>query len=184
MKPILSLKKPVKDAVNTNTASTPVVNVAKRKPSESKAPTPQDVKKEQSLLNFKTNEENRLQKLACVEKLKPIVKAYFEDSAIFSETVVVDEVECLRPLSIGVGYTSLKYLREQPDVIGCSTTVLRTLISLLLRTHVTNRKYLNGTVKFNNRFELNGNLAGEICMDHKKRAERLLQLEYNQLPSL
>lgn len=39
---------------------------------------------------------------ACSEKVKPLLVAYLSDKAILRVTVLVDGVECLRPLAVGI----------------------------------------------------------------------------------
>ena len=174
MRPKLTLKKPVKNTeITIPTPDVPKVT-KEPKPIESRKSSQQDTKKIQSQLNANKNEEVRLRNRAYVEKINPIVITYFAKSTIFSDTVIVDDVECLRPLRIGVAKSVYATLREHPDVKGCSKTLLEKMITGILKKHVSSTKYLNGILKFQDRYDLDGNTNGLIIEKHKKRAEKML----------
>ena len=74
------------------------------------------------LANQRMNEEQHARRLVQVAKVQPLVDAYFSDKSILSETVLLDGVECFRPLAIGIHNTVLDWLRAQPETVGCSQT--------------------------------------------------------------
>lgn len=91
---------------------------------------------------------------------------------MFRETVLVDGVECFRPLAIGVHKTILAWLRQQPETLGCSNTLLIDLIKAALGPHVAKLPYLAGLLKFQDRFDLDGNAVGVVEDKHRARAEK------------
>lgn len=120
-----------------------------------------------------------MRNIAFAEKIKPILKEYFAKSAIFSDTVIVDGIKCFRPLRIGVAKSTYAFLHEQPDTDGCSKDFLLKLISLVVGKHVSSPKYLNGILKFQDRYDLDGNTNGLVIEKHKKRAVKML-LKFKQ----
>ena len=128
------------------------------------------------LANQLINEEQHARRLAQVAKVQPLVDSYFSDKVILRETVVVDGVECLRPLVVGIGKIVLAWLRTQPETLGCSNILLNDLIGLVLKPHVLKPQYLAGILKFNERFDFSGNVVGEVSTKHKKHAEKFSKL--------
>ena len=184
MRPILSLKKkpapapadavtpqPVEPAVSVQPAdSTQPAKAAKPSPQEAK-----EAKEARTAANRLLNEAQHARRLAQWDRLKPLVEAYCADQALFRETVLVDGVECLRPLAIGVHKTLFAWLREQPDAQGASNILLMDLIKAVLRPHVAQPRYLAGLLKFQDRFDLDGNAAGVVEDQHKARAQKAWQ---------
>lgn len=157
MKQTLKLKKPV---------AIPVVKAPRK-------PVAQVEAAALRLANRLLNEEQHARRLAQIAKVQPFVDSYFSDKAILRETVFVDGVECFRPLVVGIGKTVFSWLRAQPETLGCSNILLNDLIELVLKPHVSKPQYLAGLLKFQERFDFDGNVAGEVLAKHKTRAEKL-----------
>lgn len=133
------------------------------------------------LANQLMNEEQHARRLAQIAKVQPLVDSYFSDKAILRETVFVDGVECFRPLVVGVGKTVFAWLRAQPETLDCSNILLNDLIELVLKPHVSKPQYLAGILKFQERFDLAGNVAGEVLGKHKFHAEKVSQKRTSDL---
>ena len=186
MRPTLTLKKkpvpaplvPVATPAEPAQPVEPAVSVPpvdSTKPAKPAKQSPQTEKEARTAANRLLNEAQHARRLAQWDRLKPLVEAYCSDQALFRETVLVDGVECLRPLAIGVHKTLFAWLREQPDAQGASNILLMDLIKAVLRPHVAQPRYLAGLLRFQNRFDLDGNAAGVVEDKHKARAEKALQ---------
>lgn len=156
MKPTLKLKKPV---------VAPIVKAPKKL-------TPQAEKVKRHLENSQLNAEAFARRKAQMERVKPLVDAYFACTLIFHETVFVDGVECLRPLAVGVRKTIFAIFKTQPEFQDCTNTVINDLISDVLGEHTCKPKYLLGLLKLNDRFDLEGNVFSSITPSHKIKAEK------------
>ena len=180
MRPTLTLKKkpapaplapvspqaePVQPAVSVEPAEP--VKPVKQSPKEA-----QEAKEARTAANRLLNQEQHARRLAQWDQFKPLVEAYVADHPMFNQTVWVEGVECFRPLAIGVHKTILAWLREQPEALGCSNTLLIDLIKTTLEPHVAKPHYLAGLLKFQHRFDLDGNAAGVVEDKHKARAEK------------
>jgi hypothetical protein len=117
-------------------------------------------------LNAEGYERRRLQ----VEKAKPLFDAYFADKPALRETVLIDGVECLRPLMIATRKTIFTFFKAHPDLQDLTNTVIADLISEALKAHVAKPQYAAGLVKFNERFDLDGNPVDAISEKHKATA--------------
>lgn len=180
MRPTLTLKKkpppaPVDTVSPTTQPAEPVTatdpaKLAKLSPQQAK-----EIKEARTAANRLLNQEQHARRLAQWERLKPLVDAYCSGQALLRETVLVDGVECLRPLTVGVHKTILAWLREQPETQGCSNILLMDLIKAALAPHVARPLYLVGLLKFQDRFDLDGNPSGAVEDKHRARAEKALQ---------
>jgi hypothetical protein len=162
MRPTLKLKKPVAAPV-----AAPIVKAPKKL-------TPQAEKAKRHLENSQLNAEAFARRKAQIEKVKPLVYAYFAENLIFHQTVFVDGVECLRPLAVGVRKIIFAFFKTQPEFQDCTNTVINDLISEVLGEHTRNPKYLLGLLKLNNRFDLEGNVFSPITPIHKLKAEKII----------
>ena len=128
------------------------------------------------LANQRMNEEQHARRLVQVAKVQPLVDAYFSDKSILSETVLLDGVECFRPLAIGIHKTVLQWLRAQPETVGCPQTLLNDLLEAVLKPHVSSPQYRAGLLKFQERFDLHGNVAGIVSEKQKAKLQKSLEL--------
>ena len=180
MRPILTLKKkPAPDLlasvaipaepVQPAEPAKPVepAKAAKQSPNEAQA-----AKEARAAANRLLGQELADRRRAYSEKLKPLLEAYFSDKAILRETVLIDGVECLRPLAVGIHKTIFAWLREQPDAQGASNTLLMDLIKAVLGLHVAQPKYLAGLLNCQDRFDLDGNATGVVKDKQRERAEK------------
>lgn len=173
MRPTLTLKKPAPAQVATVTPDAkPDVPV---EPAKVAKQSPKEAKEAQAAANRLLQEELRVRRIALSEKVKPLVDAYFSDKTILRETVLVDGVECLRPLAVGVHKTIFSWLRAQPEAEGCSNTLLVHLIKPVLEPHVSRPEYLAGLLKFQDRFDLDGNVVSPVADKHKTYAQKTLR---------
>jgi hypothetical protein len=187
MRPTLTLKKkpvpapqaPVVAVAPTEPAPPvvvePAVSVEPAPPAQSKPAklSPKEVqaaKEARAAANRLLGQELAARRRAGTERVKPLLDAYWADQALFHETVLIDGVECLRPLAVGVHKTLLAWLRTQPQAEGCSNTLLNDLVKALLGPHVAQPGYRAGLLKFQDRFDLDGQVAGAISDPHKARA--------------
>ncbi len=141
-----------------------------------KAPNPSQPaaeKERRRLENIQFSAQSAANKQAAVQKVAPLLNAYLAGKPILSMTVVVDGVECFRPLAVGVRHTLIAWLRTQPEsAVDCSATVLNELISLALKPHVDAPKYLAGVLKFDERFDLDGEVCGVVSAKQKANATK------------
>lgn len=128
------------------------------------------------LANRVLNEEQHARRLSQILKIQPVLDAYFA-KPVFQDTVVVDGVECFCPLFIGIRKTTFTWLRTQPETFDCSNILLTDLINLVLEPHVLKRQYVAGLLKFNERFDLDGNPMGEVLPNHKIHAQKMIQVD-------
>lgn len=169
-RPLLQLKKRVVAAPPPPVVAAPVVA-----PPLKKAPNPPKpaVEKERRRLeNMALSALAASKRRADMAKVAPLLTAYLTRKPILSVTVVVDDVECFRPLAVGVRHAVLAWLRTQPETVDCSATVLNDLISLALKPHVNEPKYLAGVLKFDERFDLDGQVCGAVTAKHKANATK------------
>lgn len=185
MRPILTLKKKpssVPPAASETVAepAPPLLAepVASAEPVNAEQPAklfPQEAKQARLAANRLVNEELRARRRAGVERLQPLVDAYMAGHPLFHQTTWVEGVECLKPLAIGVHKAILTWLREQPEALDCSNTLLIDLIKAALEPHVSKPAYLAGLLKFQDRFDLDGNPNGVVKDKHRARAKKMLQ---------
>jgi hypothetical protein len=182
-RPTLQLKKPTP-------VSAPVVTVT---PAPAKKPTPAPVLKPVSakkavkppkplpekerlrLENIRINAEGYARRQAQIEKIKPLIDAYFAEKPVFREIVMVDGVECFRPLMIGARKVVFQFFKTQPEFQDYTNTVLNDLISERFEIHAAKPQYVAGLVKFNERFDLDGNPVDAISEKHKAKALVMLE---------
>jgi hypothetical protein len=205
MRPILSLKKkpvptladtvtpapqpaepvkapePVEPAVSVQPAAEPAkpAKVAKPSPKEAQA-----AKAARAEANRLLGQELSARRRAGTERLKPLLDAYWADQAILHDTVLIDGVECLQPLAVGVHKTLIAWLRAQPQAEGCSNTLLYDLVKALLGPHVAKPHYLAGLLHCPERFHLDGSVARPVAEPHKARARKVLKKAMAATPPL
>lgn len=186
MRPTLTLKKKPSPAPLAPVA-TPAEPVQPAEPAKAAKQSPkaaQEAKEARAAANRLLNEEQHARRLAQWDQLKPLVDAYCSDQSLLRETVLVDGVKCFRPLAVGVHKTILAWLREQPQTLGCSNILLTDLIKAALAPHVAKPPYLAGLLKFQDRFDLDGNPAGVVEDKHRARAEKAWQrLQTKAMPA-
>ncbi len=185
MRPILTLKK--KPSIVSASPLEPVAEPAPPPLAEPVAPlepdnadqpaklSPQEAKQARLAANRLVNEELRARRRAGAERLQPLVAAYVADHPLFNQTVWVEGVECSKPLAIGIHKAILTWLRQQPEALGCSSSLLIDLIRSALESHVIKPSYLAGLLKFQDRFDLDGNPSGVVKDKHKARAQKMLR---------
>ena len=191
MRPILTLKKkPAPDllasvailaeTVQPAEPAKPVepAKAAKQSPKEAQA-----AKEARAAANRLLGQELAARRRAYSDKLKPLLEAYLSEKAILRETVLIDGVECLRPLAVGIHNTVFAWLREQPDAQGASNTLLMDLIKAVLGLHVAQPQYLAGLLNCQDRFDLDGNATGVVKDKQRERAEKALRKLQQQAPT-
>lgn len=183
MRPILTLKKKPAPNLLASVAipAEPVQPAEPAKPVEPAKAAKQSPKEAQAAKEARAA-ANRLlgqeladRRRAYSDKLKPLLEAYFSDKAILRETVLIDGVECLTPLAVGIHKTVFAWLREQPDAQGASNTLLMDLIKAFLGLHVAQPQYLAGLLNCQDRFDLDGNPNGVVKDKQRERAEKALR---------
>lgn len=142
------------------------VNPPKKKPKAQPNPDKEKIRLE----NIRINAEEVVRRKVQIEKAKPLMDAYFEKNPVFRESVLIDGVECLRPLMIGTRKSLFTLFKSNPELQDCTNTVLTDLISDALESHVAKPQYVAGLVKFNERFDLEGNPVEAIAEKHKAGA--------------
>lgn len=185
MRPILTLKKKLSPVLPSpletvaEPAPPPLAEpVASPEPVNADQPvklSPQEAKQARLAANRLVNEELRARRRAGAERLQPLVDAYVASHPMFNQTVWVEGVECLKPLAIGIHKAILTWLRQQPEALGCSSSLLIDLIRSALESHVIKPSYLAGLMKFQDRFDLDGNPNGIVKDKHRARAKKMLQ---------
>lgn len=186
MRPTLTLKKrpaalapadaavepPPVDAAALQPAPMPTENPPKV--SKAAKPSAKALKEARTEANRLLGQEQYARRAAYLSKMEPIVQAHLNDQPLMRDTVVVDGVECLRPLAIGVHKTFLAQLRSLPEAQGCSNTVINDLIKAVMEAHVRKLQYMHGLLKFPHRFDLEGNPADAIGDELRRRIQTRL----------
>lgn len=167
-------KKPATEAaLPPETTDQPVPKAAKaKKPMAEELKAAKDAKTE---ANRRLNEEQQARRAAQGRKLRPFVKNYIYSHAVMSDTVQVDDVECLRPLALGVHKIFFAQVRAMPESEGCSNLLITDAIKSVMHAHVAKPQYLSGMLKFEHRFTLEGNPAEPIDEGQRARAQEMQQ---------
>ena len=158
--------------LNKTIAPAPLPTKAPEPKKKSVKPNPNAEKERLKLENIKRDQEAYARRKEQIEKLQPIVDAYFLGKPIMAEVVLIGSVACLKPLAIGVRKTIFAALKAQPTFDNCTNTVLNDLISTVLKRHTSKPEYLAGVLKFADRFSIDGAVTGEVTQQHKASAAR------------
>lgn len=153
------------------------------KAAKAKKPTPEErkaAKDAQTEANRRLNEEQRARRAAQGRKLRPFVKSHIYSHAVMSDTVQVDDVECLRPLALGVHKIFFAQVRAMPESEGCSNLLITDAIKSVMHAHVAKPQYLSGMLKFEHRFTLEGNPAEPIDEGQRARAQEMQQQRHRK----
>ena len=153
------------------------------KAAKAKKPTPEErkaAKDAQTEANRRLNEEQRARRAAQGRKLRPFVKSHIYSHAVMRDTVQVDDVECLRPLALGVHKIFFAQVRAMPESEGCSNLLIADAIKSVMYAHVAKPQYLNGMLKFEHRFTLEGNPAEPIDEGQRTRAQEMQQQRHHK----
>lgn len=153
------------------------------KAAKAKKPTPEErkaAKDAQTEANRRLNEEQRARRAAQGRKLRPFVKSHIYSHAVMRDTVQVDDVECLRPLALGVHKIFFAQVRAMPESEGCSNLLITDAIKSVMYAHVAKPQYLNGMLKFEHRFTLEGNPAEPIDEGQRTRAQEMQQQRHHK----
>ncbi|WP_145995381.1 ProQ/FINO family protein [Macromonas bipunctata] len=153
------------------------------KAAKAKKPTPEErkaAKDAQTEANRRLNEEQRARRAAQGRKLRPFVKSHIYSYAVMSDTVQVDDVECLRPLALGVHKIFFAQVRAMPESEGCSNLLIADAIKSVMYAHVAKPQYLSGMLKFEHRFTLEGNPAEPIDENQRARAQEMQQQRHRK----
>jgi hypothetical protein len=176
VKPAKAKKPAAEAATQPETTGQPVPTAPKaakaKKATAEELKAAKDAKTE---ANRRLNEEQQARRAAQGRKLRPFVKHYIYSHAVMSDTVQVDDVECLRPLALGVHKIFLAQLRTMPEAEGCSNLLITDAIKSVMHAHVAKPQYLNGMLKFEHRFTLEGNPAEPIDEGQRARAQEMQQ---------
>lgn len=167
-------KKPATEAAPPpETTDQPVPKAAK-----AKKPTPEELKAAKDAkteANRRLNEEQQARRAAQGRKLRPFVKSHIYSHAVMRDTVQLDDVECLRPLALGVHKVFFAQVRAMPESEGCSNLLITDAIKSVMHAHVARPQYLSGMLKFEHRFTLEGNPAEPIDEGQRARAQEMQQ---------
>lgn len=153
------------------------------KAAKAKKPTPEErkaAKDAKTEANRRLNEEQRARRAAQGRKLRPFVKSHIYSHAVMSDTVQVDDVECLRPLALGVHKIFFAQVRAMPESEGCSNLLITDAIKSVMYAHVAKPQYLSGMLKFEHRFTLEGNPAEPIDENQRARAQEMQQQRHRK----
>ena len=153
------------------------------KAAKAKKPTPEERKAAQDAqteANRRLNEEQRSRRAAQGRTLRPFVKSHIYSHAVMSDTVQLDDVECLRPLALGVHKIFFAQVRAMPESEGCSNLLITDAIKSVMYAHVAKPQYLNGMLKFEHRFTLEGNPAEPIDEGQRTRAQEMQQQRHHK----
>ncbi|MFW9621942.1 MAG: ProQ/FINO family protein, partial [Macromonas sp.] len=153
------------------------------KAAKAKKPTPEELKAAKDAkteANRRLNEEQQARRAAQGRKLRPFVKSHIYSHAVMRDTVQLDDVECLRPLALGVHKIFLAQLRTMPEAEGCSNLLITDAIKSVMHAHVAKPQYLSGMLKFEHRFTLEGNPAEPIDEGQRARAQEMQQQRHRK----
>ena len=184
MRPTLTLKK--RPAVDLIKADEPIevkksvqVTETENLPKAIKASKQSEkfIKEARAEANRLLGQEQYARRAANLLKMKPIVQEYLNSQPLMREIVKIDDVECLRPLAIGVHKTFLAHLRGLPEAQDCSSTVINELMKGVIEKHVAKLQYKNGLLKFSNRFNLDGSSSDVISDEIKNRIKKRMDKE-------
>ncbi len=150
-----------------------IIAPVKKAPKQSKSAAE---KERRRLENMELSSLAAAKRRADIARVDPVLTAYFNSKPMLSVTLWVDGVECFRPLAVGTRHAVIAWLRTQPETVDCSATVLNDLIALTLKPHVEAPQYLAGVLKFNERFDLDGQVCGVVSAKHKANATKKQKL--------
>ncbi len=155
---------------------TPAAQTAKpAQPAKAAKPTAKQI---QAAANEQANRQQRARRQRLSQTLPPFIQGFLAEQPVLRDTVVVDGVTCLRPLALRIHKQLLPLLRACPETEGCSNLLLAQLFKAAMDTHTHSASYLNGLLKFDTRFDLDGNPAGPLSDAHKQHAaKRLAKLQ-------
>ncbi len=154
----------------------------KPKPAKPAKTKQMEEKEKRRLENTKRNSEIAAKKREHLAKFKPLIDDYLSSKLILQETVLIDDVECFRPLMIGIHKQVFSFFRNKPELIDCSNRTIAEIISLFLSKHTETPQYIAGMLKFNNRFDFDKNPVGTMSDEHKAKAEKALE-KLNKIPA-
>lgn len=170
MRPLLKLKKQIEvPAPQTAPPSAPAKPVKSAKRARASL-----AKEQQRLENIRLGAQAAARRRAQLASVEPLVKAYLLGKPALTTPVVLEGRPFLRPLYVGIGKAVLTWLRAQPQALGCGNTVLNDAISSVLQPHVDQPRYIASLLKFEERFDLDGNAVGVVSARDKARAARKL----------
>lgn len=184
MRPVLTLKKrppaPEPQVIPVAAVEVAVV-VATESPAAPAAQTAKPAKAAKQIraaANRQLDEEWRAQRQRLSQTLPPVIQAFLAQQPVLRDTVVVDGVTCFKPLALRIHKQLLPLLRACPETEGCSVQLLTELFKAAMNEHTHSASYLNGMLKFDTRFDLDGNPAGPLSEAHKRHAaKRLAKLQ-------
>ncbi len=188
MRPVLTLKKrppapepqvipvaAVEVAVVVATESPAAPAAQTPKPAKAAKPTAKQIR---AAANRQLDEEWRAQRQRLSQTLPPVIQAFLAQQPVLRDTVVVDGMTCFKPLALRIHKQLLPLLRACPETEGCSVQLLTELFKAAMNEHTHSVIYLNGMLKFDTRFDLDGNPAGPLSEAHKRHAaKRLAKLQ-------
>lgn len=193
MRPVLSLKKrpPAPPAVPVPEpqampvpAPKAVVKVVAEpaaetvKPTKASKPPKLTAKQIQAAANRQLDEAWCAQRQRLSQTLPPFIQGFLAQQHVLRDTVVVDGVTCFKPLALRIHKQLLPLLRTCPETEGCSMQLLTELFKAAMNVHTHSESYLNGMLKFDTRFDLDGNPTGPLSDAHKRHAaKRLAKLQ-------
>lgn len=152
------------------TAQTP--NPPKQKSAKNKQ---MKEKEKRRLENIRLASEASARNREQFAKARPIIKTYLSSKLIFQETVFIDDVECFRPLMIGIHKQVFNLFRADPELADCTNTVISKIINVFIIRHIKKPQYIAGMLKFDNRFDFDINPVEVISDEHKTRAVEMMQ---------
>ena len=173
-RPKLTLKKPaLAPAVTPVPVPKPAAVPAKAPESSKKLkPIPNAEKELKKQKNIQHEAELSARKREQIEKLTPIVRAYFASKPIMAEIIEIDSVACLKPLAVGIHKTIIATLQAQPEFQDCSRTTLHQMLAKVLNGHTSRPEYLAGVLNFAQRYGIDGESNGEVTEKHKADASK------------
>lgn len=124
--------------------------------------------------NEQLNQEWRARRQLLAQTLPPVIQAFLAEQPVLRDTVVVDGVTCFKPLALRIHKQLLPLLRACPETEGCSVQLLTELFKAAMNEHTHSASYLNGMLKLDTRFDLDGNPAGPLSDAHKRHAAKRL----------
>ena len=179
MRPLLKLKKsldaPALPVAKAPAPAEPAPPAAQSQPAKPAQPARRALEKAQLRLeNIRLGEQAAARRRAAMARVAPLASAYLRGKPALTTPDVLEGELCWRPLCVGVDKAILAWLRAQPEVLDCSTSVLKDAIDLVLAPHVAQPQYLAGILKLDERVDLEGRAVGLVSAKEKARAVRKL----------
>lgn len=131
----------------------------------------------------KENEEIRARKqhkTRVMKELTPFVREHIQNYPVFSgEAVVVDGVECCKPLATRIHKKIIENLQAFPEMADVPASWILPMVRWFLTPYTAQLQYQQGLAHIPHRYDLQGNPVGEVTQEDREAARaRVVKSSY------